>query len=55
MYNHQEDIDLLERMDQKRYPKCFYCPDKPLYTQPDKSTGKIVDVCDKHFIFKHMA
>lgn len=50
MYSYQEDIDLLQDLDKKRYSKCFYCTDKPLYVQPEKNTGNLVDVCKEHFI-----
>lgn len=32
---------------------CYYCDEKAKYTQPGKTTGKIIDVCEKHFSFKH--
>lgn len=34
--------------------KCFYCEQDAKYTQPGKTTGKIIDVCDKHFTFRYM-
>ena len=34
--------------------KCYYCDNKPEFTQPDKDTGVIVDVCKKHFIYMYM-
>lgn len=34
--------------------KCAKCDNKATFTQPDKETGEIIDVCDKHFIFKYM-
>lgn len=33
--------------------KCYYCNEKAKYTQPEKDTGSIIDVCEKHFEFKH--
>jgi hypothetical protein len=33
--------------------KCYYCDEESKYTQPGKNTGKIIDVCEKHFDFKH--
>jgi len=33
---------------------CNMCSDIAKYTQPDKDTGQIIDVCDKHFIYKYM-
>lgn len=33
--------------------KCYYCDEEAKYTQPGKTTGKIIDVCEKHFTFKH--
>lgn len=33
--------------------KCYYCDEEAKYTQPGKNTGKIIDVCEKHFDFKH--
>lgn len=33
---------------------CFYCDQNAKYTQPDKATGKITDVCEKHFSFRYM-
>lgn len=35
-------------------PKCFYCDEDAKYTQPDKATGRITDVCEKHFTFRFM-
>jgi hypothetical protein len=35
-------------------PACFKCGNEAIYTQPDKDTGEIVDVCEKHFILKYM-
>ena len=32
--------------------KCVNCNNDAVYTQPDKETGEIVDVCDKHFTLK---
>ena len=32
--------------------KCYYCDEESKYTQPGKNTGKIIDVCEKHFDFK---
>jgi len=34
--------------------KCIKCDDFAKFTQPDKETGHIVDVCDKHFYLKYM-
>lgn len=34
--------------------KCIKCDDFSKFTQPDKETGQIVDVCDKHFYLKYM-
>lgn len=33
--------------------KCFYCDKEAKYTQPGQKTGKIIDVCEKHFTFKY--
>jgi hypothetical protein len=33
--------------------KCYYCDEYAKYTQPGQKTGKIIDVCEKHFTFKH--
>lgn len=33
--------------------KCYYCDAKAEFTQPEKETGKIIDVCPKHFRFMH--
>lgn len=35
-------------------PICYKCGQEATYTQPDKDTGHIVDVCEKHFTFKYM-
>ena len=35
-------------------PKCNKCNETAKFTQPDKDTGEIIDVCEKHFIFKYM-
>jgi hypothetical protein len=29
--------------------KCHYCSLAALYNQPDKDTGEVVSVCQKHF------
>lgn len=34
--------------------KCIKCDQFATYTQPDKDTGQIIDVCDNHFLFKYM-
>lgn len=34
--------------------KCYYCDQKATYTQPEKVSGIIIDVCEKHFLLKHM-
>lgn len=52
MYRYQEDIDLLEKLDQKRNNICHYCNGISKYTQPDTS-GDIVNVCDNHFNLKY--
>lgn len=33
---------------------CAKCDQVAKFTQPDKETGQIIDVCDNHFIFKYM-
>lgn len=33
--------------------KCFYCDEEAKYTQPGQNTGRIIDVCEKHFTFKY--
>lgn len=38
----------------KKRKTCVNCNNIAKYTQPDKDTGDIVDVCDKHFIYKYM-
>lgn len=38
----------------KRKPTCIKCDKEAKYTQPDKETGEIVEVCDQHFIYKYM-
>lgn len=38
----------------KTKPICVKCNNIATFTQPDKETGYIVDVCEKHFIFMHM-
>jgi hypothetical protein len=35
-------------------PVCHKCGMEAKYTQPDKDTGEIIDVCEKHFVFKYM-
>jgi len=34
--------------------QCAYCDNKAEYTQPEKQTGRIIDVCKKHFTFMYM-
>lgn len=29
--------------------KCQYCDNQAMYNQPDKDTGDIINVCQKHF------
>lgn len=33
--------------------KCYYCAEEAKYTQPGQTTGKIIDVCEKHFIYRN--
>ena len=33
--------------------KCFYCNNKAEFTQPEKDTGIVIDVCKKHFTWMH--
>lgn len=33
--------------------ECYKCDEVAKFTQPDKDTGEIIDVCEKHFSFKH--
>lgn len=33
--------------------KCYYCDVKAEFTQPDKDTGMVIDVCKKHFTWMH--
>lgn len=35
-------------------PKCNKCNEVAKFTQPDKETGEIIDVCENHFIYKYM-
>lgn len=57
--NEQQLIDtlLIQKLDEKRNPKahvqCLYCPNKAVYNQPEKLSGNIIDVCDKHFTYKY--
>ena len=37
----------------KQMTKCFYCDATAEFTQPEKDTGKIIDVCKKHFTWMH--
>ena len=32
---------------------CYYCDAKAEFTQPEDKTGKIIDVCPKHFTWMH--
>lgn len=32
---------------------CYYCDAKAEFTQPEKDTGKIIDVCKNHFDWMH--
>ena len=34
--------------------KCSFCNNDAEFTQPDRKTGIIVDVCRKHFTFMYM-
>lgn len=54
MYKHQDDIDLLEKLDQKRSQLCHFCGGISKYHQPDNS-GHIVNVCEEHFTYKYFA
>ena len=54
MYKHQDDIDLLERLDRKRHHLCHFCSGISKYTQPDDS-GQIVNVCEEHFTYRYFA
>jgi hypothetical protein len=33
--------------------KCYYCDKEAEFTQPEDKTGKIIDVCQKHFTWMH--
>lgn len=35
--------------------KCYFCDNQSKYLQPDKDTGNIIDVCEKHFTLRYMA
>lgn len=37
-----------------KLPPCFYCPEESKYSEPELKTGVLIDVCEKHFHFKHM-
>lgn len=54
MFSQKEDLDLIQEIDRRRNNKCHFCEGKSKYTQPDKISGHIIDVCEKHFIFKYM-
>ena len=54
MFSQKDDLDLIQELDQKRYSKCHFCDNKSKYTQPEKDTGYIIDVCEAHFTFKHI-
>ena len=40
--------------DIKTKEKCQYCSNNAEFTQPDKQTGVIIDVCKNHFIYMYM-
>lgn len=55
------DIDVKNKSSLCPYPQCYSkkiqcykCNEIAKFTQPDKETGKIVDVCEKHFTFMYM-
>ena len=54
MFSQKEDLELIQTLDKQRNNKCHFCEGKSKYTQPDKSTGYIIDVCEKHFTFRYM-
>lgn len=41
-------------IDVEKKPLCYKCNNEATYTQPDKDTGEIIDVCEKHFVLKYM-
>ena len=43
------NVDCISKKD-----KCIKCNKVARFTQPDKETGNIVDVCEQHFVFMHM-
>lgn len=34
--------------------QCYYCDNKSTYTQPEKQSGEIINVCPKHFTYRYM-
>jgi hypothetical protein len=38
----------------KEKSKCHYCENEAEFTQPEKGTGVVIDVCKKHFTFMFM-
>ena len=31
------------------FPMCMFCDNKSKYDQPDKNSGVIISVCERHF------
>lgn len=59
--SYMTDIDAKDKPSLCPSPNCYgkkktcdKCDQIAKYTQPDKETGEIIDVCDKHFIFMYM-
>jgi hypothetical protein len=41
-------------METQNKVKCTFCDKDAEFTQPEKQTGKIIDVCKTHFTFMYM-
>lgn len=37
-----------------QYPPCFYCPLPSEYIEPKLDDGEVINVCKKHFHYRHM-
>lgn len=37
-----------------QYPPCFYCLSPSEYLEPKVDDGEIINVCKKHFHYRHM-
>lgn len=53
MFSQKDDLELIQKLDKQWYSKCHVCSNIAKYTQPEPSSGIIIDVCEEHFTYKY--